>query len=157
MRYQWETLGKLLADGLEDMLWEDFREIEVDQDKVPMAPDWEHYFGLERLGGYRVIAARSEGQLVGHNAFFLNKHTRHKNTTFAINDMVYLAPDYRKGWAGVSIIRESERLLKEAGVVKIQYSVKEDVKIGSNGHGTVGDLLGSLGYQFIERVYAKVI
>lgn len=156
MKFAWEKLGPLIRDGLEDLLYQDFREVEVDQDTVPMAPDWPYYFEQERIGTYRVISARLDGELVGHNAFFVNKHTRHKGVTFAINDMIYMAPEHRKGWAGIALIRESERLLKEAGVVKVQYSIKLHVKLGAS-RGTVGDLLAHLGYRHIEDVYAKIL
>lgn len=156
MIFGWDTLGRLLADGLEDMIWDNIAEVEVDQDQIPTAPDWAHMLKLEEAGGYRVISARDDGRLVGYNSFFINRHTRHMHTVFAIGDVLYMLPEYRRGWAGIAFLRQTDRLLKEAGVIKVQYGIKEHVKLGAS-RGTVGDLLTHLGYRHIESVYGKVL
>lgn len=156
MIFAWEKLGTLLADGVEEILFQNFEEIEIDQDRIPLAPDWDYYFSLERMGVYRIVSARTDGKLAGYASFFVRKHRRHMNTLFAISDEIYLLPEYRKGWTGVAFIRESERLLKELGVVKIEMGEKEHVKLGSSG-GTLGDLLEKLGYRHTESVFTKTL
>ncbi len=152
----WEPLGILLRDGLEDLCHENWEEVETDRDIGPLIVDWKHYLQIERQGVYRTIGARVSGELVGYNAFFLNRHTRAMHTVHAINDLIYLHPDHRKGWNGYRLIRQSERLLKEASAVKVQYAINLHVRRGARG-GTVGDLLGHLGYRHVRDIYTKVL
>ena len=152
-----EPLRDLLADGLEDMLFEHWQEVGLDHDAVPLAPDWEHYRDMEKQGIFRIIAMRDFGQLVGYSAFFVNRHLHYRHTLHASNDYFWLRPDKRRGWAGVRLFRDSERLLKAAGVVKIAYHIKPHVLLGARKSGTAGDLLLRLGYRHAEDGYWKII
>ena len=156
LSFQWEGLETLLADGLEDMIAADFSEVEVDQAAIPLDIDWNHYAAIEQAGTYRIVSARAGRRLVGYNSFFLNRHTRHQGTVFAINDVLYLMPQERRGGAGWRFLLETDRMLVEAGVSKVQYGIKEHVRLGAS-QGTVGDLLTRMGYRHIETVYAKVL
>jgi hypothetical protein len=156
LAFAWEPLDTLLEDGLERLATADFLEVEVDQAAVPLEVDWDHYRQIERVGTYRIISARLGLRLVGYNSFFINRHSRHRGQTFAMNDVLYLTPDQRRGGAGVRFLRESDRMLKEAGAIKCQYGIKEHVRLGAS-RGTVGDLLARMGYRHIETVYAKVL
>lgn len=118
--------------------------------------DWGHYLRLEQSGVYRVAAARRNGGLIGYNSFFLNHHSRYRGSIFAVGDVIYLTPKERRGMVGVRFIEMTERLLKEAGVKKAQYGIKLSHKIGAS-KGTVGDLLGHLGYVHIENTYSKIL
>ena len=152
-----ERLDDLLADGLEDMLFDHWQEVGLDHDAVPLAPDWEHYRDIERQGIFRVIAMRDFGALVGYNAFFVNKHLHYRHTLHAGNDVIWLRPDKRKGMAGVRLLRDSERLLRAAGVVKIIYHIKPHVLLGARKSGNLGDILLRLGYRHIEECYSKIL
>lgn len=156
LEFAWAKLDALLAEGLEDMAFADFEEVEVDRDKVPLAIDWQHYRHLEKLGTYRIIAAHADGVLAGYNAFFINRHTRAKDTLQAVNDVLYLAPEHRQGMNGARFLKESDQMLVEIGARKVQYGIKLGVRIGARA-GTVGDLLRHLGYNHIEQVYAKAL
>lgn len=153
---QWERLDALLADGLADLAQQDFQEIEEDTQEIPLDIDWDHLKSLERLGTYGVISAREkgkvryDGKLVGYNAFFVNRHTRHRRTVFAFCDALYLIPDARKGTAGIVLLQESDRLLREAGVVKVQYGIKDKAPVA-------GRILERLGYRQIETAWSKLL
>lgn len=152
----WERLDSLLADGLEILAAANFLEVGIDHDAVPLAVDWGHLKGLEHAGSYWVISARLGNRLVGYNAFFMNRHTRHRYTVYAVNDVIYLAREERRGGAGLRFLRESDRLLKEAGAIKAQYGVKLHVRLGVS-KGTLGDVLARLGYRHTEEIYTKVM
>lgn len=152
-----EPLDDLLADGLEDMLFQHWQEVGLDHDAVPLAPDWPYYRAIEKQGIFRMIAMREFGQLVGYNAFFVNRHLHYRHTLHAVNDYFWLAPERRHGWAGVRLLRDSERLLAAAGVVKVMYHVKPHVLLGARRSGTAGDLLVRLGYRHVEDVYSKLL
>lgn len=151
-----EPIDRLLADGCEDLYVAAFQELQTDQDDIPLAPDMAYYRQLEALGTYRVVGARYQGELVGYNSFFINRRTRSKNIVQSVSDSLYLAPEYRRGMNGVRFLKETDRLLREAGSLRNQYSITVHVKIGSGGE-TVGRLLEILGYRHIESVYSRLL
>jgi hypothetical protein len=152
-----EPLDDLLADGLEEMLFDHWQEVGLDHDTIPLAPDWDEYRALEKMGRHRTIAMREFGELVGYNAFFTNKSLNYRHTLFATNNVIWLKPEKRKGMAGVRLIKESERLLGLVGAVKIFYHIKVHILLGAKRSGTMGDLLLHLGYRHIEDSYSKVL
>lgn len=154
--FDWEPLDRLLNDGLEDLVLRDWQEIAVDHGSLPHNPDWAHYREQNRLGTYRVIAARRNGRLIGYNAFFLGQHTRHRGVVFAQNDVLYLVPEQRRGMVGVRFLNESAALLKAAGAVKVRYDSMRNVVLGAGG-GTLGDLFLHLGYRHEADVFTKVL
>lgn len=156
LTFEWEPLARLLNDGGAAMALDNYNEIELNRDAIPLDIDWGYYAHLEQVGTYRILAARRNGRLVGYNSFHLNRHIRHRGTIFAVGDVLYLLPEERRGMAGVRFLRETERLLKEAGVKKAEYGIKVHHRVGASG-GTVGDLLEHLGYVHIENTYSKIL
>lgn len=154
--FSFEPLGRLLNDGLEALAQRDYDEIEVDHAAQPHDPDWDFYRAQNQAGTYRVIAARRNGRLIGYNAFFIGHHTRHRGVIFAQNDVLYLEPEQRRGMVGVRFINESERLLKAAGAVKVRYDSMRNVQVGARS-GSLGDLLGKLGYTLEAEVFTKLL
>jgi GNAT superfamily N-acetyltransferase len=61
-------------------------------------------------------------------------------------DVLFLHPDYRRGMAGVTLIRVAETRLRAEGVQVIYHHVKRTNR--------VGELLERLGYEHVD-VYAK--
>ena len=152
-----EPLDQLLADGLEEMLFDHWQEVGLDHDEVPLAPNWAEYREHERVGRHRVIAMREFGELVGYNAFFVNKSLNYRHTLFATNNVIWVKPEKRKGMAGIRLLRDSEKLLKGIGAVKIFYHIKVHVLLGARQSGTMGDILLRLGYRRIEECYSKLL
>lgn len=152
--YQWERLDRLLDDGLDDIAREHWHEVGLNKDRIPFDPNYLRFMEMEDKGLFKIMAARRGGTLVGYNGFFTMPHLHYWSSFHALNDVIYVDPDER-GWTGIRLIREAEKLLLAMGVKKIMYHSKLHVKIG---HGrTVGDLLAALGYVHVENVYAKVM
>lgn len=152
-----ERLDDLLADGLEEMLFEHWQEVGLDHDAVPLAPDWDKYHRLEREGMFRVIAVRISGVLVGYSAWLICPSLHYRHTIHALNDYFWLAPECRRGWAGVRFFRDVEALIRGVGAAKIMYHTKPHVLLGAGRHGTVGKILLRLGYRFDEECYSKLL
>lgn len=152
-----EWLDDLLADGLEEMLFDHWQEVGLDHDAVPLAPDWVHYRDMEKQGIFRIVAMRDAGLLIGYSAFFVNRHLHYRHTLHAVNDYFWLSPERRRGWAGVRLFRDSERLMQGLGVVKMMYHIKPHVMLGATKSGTAGDILLRLGYRHAEDCYSKIL
>ncbi len=153
---EWEPLQRLLDDGVEDLLAAHWGEVACDKEAIPLAPDWERAFMLQRAGALYTAAYRRDGRLIGYNAFHVTPHIHYRHSAHAVNDVVYLDPDERKGFAGVKLIRGTEALLREVGAVKIMYRCKTHVNIG-HGEKTLRDLLVALGYRHDEDVLTRLL
>jgi len=153
--FAWEPLDRLLNDGLEAMALRDWQEVDVDHAALPHDVDWDHYREQNKSGAYRIIAARRNGRLIGYNAFFIGRHTRHRSQIFAQNDVIYLDLPERRGMVGVRFIVESDALLRAAGAVKVRYDSMMNVQLGHGG--SLGDLLGHLGYKLEAMAFTRVL
>lgn len=154
----WEKIEALRADGLDDLLVQDWQEIEADAERVPFRPDWERARLLERHGNLFCLAARNEArEIVGYNAFHVMTRIHAVGSVQATNDVIWALKEWR-GRVGLALIVEAERFLTEKGVDRITYSCKTHLNLLHGAHGgRLGSLLSRLGYRQIEAVYEKVI
>jgi|ERR1700677_1113613 len=153
-----EPVAPLLADGLEDLLIFHWQEVEQHQDVMPLTVDWPKYLMLERAGIYRAVVARQDGRLVGYAAYFVQPPLHHSHATWAVNDVLYLDPVFRRGRTGDKLIEAAEGFMRELGAKLI---TQEDRKVPNSTdakpHATLGDLLLRRGYTLAGRVFAKLL
>lgn len=158
LTFAFETINDALRDGFEDMAALHWEEVALDKDAVPLAPDWDKYRWLEKSGILKSVVMRRSGRMIGYNVFFVQPTLHYATSIWAVNDILYLDPEERRGLAGVRLIKAAEILLAELGVKKVLYHTKLHVHLGhGKAHGTVGDLLIRLGYKHVENVMAKLI
>ena len=132
---------------LDALLIEHYREIALYQDKVPLAPNWASYYAMERAAQLVLVSARKEGVLVGYAAWLLKDHLHYQGHLVAMNDVIFLAKEHRRGRTGLRLIDESEYLLKVLGVDRIMWHIKP-----SNDWSPI---LKRKGYQVEEFVLGK--
>lgn len=123
---------------------------EVGQPDMVLDPDYDRMKMMEDAGMVYILTARDEDRLVGYAAFIVQRHIHYKQSMVALNDIIWLHPDYRKGRLGMRLIQLSEVALTAKGATKIYYHVKLPPH-------DFGPLLEKLGYRFVERNFAKVI
>lgn len=146
---EWEPLSSLLDGGLEDLLQEDWDEIEA----TPFAldVDWDNAFACERQGLFKAIGVRNP-HLIGYAAFHIQQHFHSRAIKSAFNDVIFLHPTFR-GRIGLKLIRRCEELLREIGVSQVFISSKEH----SAKVRRTGDVLKALGYTCTERSWRKIL
>jgi GNAT superfamily N-acetyltransferase len=66
-----------------------------------------------------------------------------------MSDVLYLAPEYRKGTTGIRLMKTAEEELVKLGVQRIVQNVKLTNDWGS--------ILERMGYKPFERIYTKVL
>lgn len=156
---EWGTLAEARADGFEDLLHLHWEEVESHHEQAPLAINWPAYRDLERAGVLRLLLCRSKGLLVGYSAWFVQPTLHHALSRWAVNDVLYVSPEHRKGRTGVRLIQEGERRLRELGVKAITYTVKPSRNRGDlgykRGRDSVGKLLSRLGYALDEETWVK--
>lgn len=131
-------------------LWHDhWEEIATDKDKIPLDPDVLKYQQMQNREDLLCITCRSKGELVGYAFMLIFPHLHYKTTLVAMNDLLYLKPQYRKGFAGIRLIKFAEKCCKDIGVQKIVWHIKTDHNFGP--------IMERLGYNLFEVNYGKYI
>jgi GNAT superfamily N-acetyltransferase len=158
IKYQQEFLESCL-DEAKVLLEKHWKEIALNKDKIKLNPDWEAYAELEAVGKLKIFTARdftntqpkdlSQGTLVGYFVVFVDRHIHYKDHIFAVNDLLFLSEEYRKGLTGVKLIKFAEGCLKSDGVsvMIVNTSTKKPFDV----------LMNRLGFNLIERVYSKYL
>jgi len=138
-------------DEVQPLLAEHYEEIAADKHAIPLDPDKERYFALERMGQFVVFTARADAdsKLVGYAAFFVLQHIHYKSTKVASNDVLFVSKPWRNSRAGLVLIRESENYLRVIGVKKLVWHVKVD-------HDW-SNILVHGGYSHFEHTLAKLL
>ena len=148
MRYQQEFLDQVKDDIL-SLLDLHYKEIALNQDKIKLNPDWDVYSELEQQGKLKIFTARDNDTLVGYFVVVTGVNMHYKDHTFACNDIIYLHKDYRKGFAGIKLIKFAKKCLTEDGVSVLAINTKV--------HQPFDKVLERLGFNLIERVYSSYL
>lgn len=146
---QVESLTKNLEE-IKPLLPLHHKELAIDQDKVPLDPEYSEYLNRDALGTVLYVTLREDGKLVGYFVFFVNPALHNKTCLTAHMDIFYVHPDHRGNGGGQSLLVCSEKELKRRGVQR--WYVGE--KISSPQAGL---LFKSFGFELAERIYIKWI
>ena len=131
-------------------LWQDhWEEIATHKDKIPLDPDFDRYQQLQDREQLICITVRDNGKLVGYSFMFVFPHIHYKSTIIGLNDLLYLKPEYRKGFSGVKLIKMSEEQCRLKGAKKVVWHIKTDHNFGK--------IMERLGYNLFEVNYGKYI
>ena len=114
---------------------------------IPLDPAMEEYDRMEAQGMIRCFTVRDCGRLVGYVAFFVRRNLHYQSSIQAMQDVLFLLPEYRRGMTGVRLIRHAERRLAAEGVNVVYHHAKRTNK--------VGELLERLGYELIDQIHGK--
>lgn len=145
-QYAIESIASCRADGVEALLAAHYHEIARYPD-IPLDVDWARYEQAELNGTLRVMTARQGRLLVGYAAYLVAPHWHYKGSLQAIQDVLYVHPDYRGSRVGYKLIAMADQYLALEGVqVVYQHS-----KIAH----PIGAVLARQGYEPIDLIYGK--
>lgn len=145
--YQEEAYSKCI-DELKAIYPEHYEELAVEK-SVPLEPDYETYFLLEKLGKISLITCRKDNELIGYILFFINTHMHYKSCTVAHEDIYYLKKSYRQGRIGIKLFQYAEQAMREKKIDRIIFGTK--VYLDNS------KLFEYLGYRFYEKLYTKLL
>lgn len=103
-------------DELKVLLPDHYRELALNQDEVPLDPQYDTYIANEHLGGLLFVVLRDAGVMVGYYIGFIAPGLHYKTCLTCITDIFYVRPDKRNGTAGTKMFRFVEKELKRRGV-----------------------------------------
>ena len=117
---------------------------------IPLKPNLPKYLLLEQVGALRIYTARSadNGKLIGYAVFIVGPNLHYSDSIQALQDILYLDPDYRRGRLGIQLIRFSEVELRNEGVQVIAQHAKE-------AHPALIRILERTGYDRQDVVLTK--
>lgn len=139
-----ERLGELQV-----LLPMHYRELALNQDKVPLAPQYSVYIDRERAGGLLFVTLRDAGELVGYFIGFIAPGLHYETCLTCTMDIFYVRADKRSGSAGVRMFRFVEAELKRRGVQRWF--------MGSKVHADASALFKRIGADPVETYYSKWI
>ena len=123
MKYQHEKYHDVIEE-LKPHLHEHYKEVAMYQDKIDFDPNYEAYGVAQDNGMLYIYTMRDEDELVGYNIFFVQTHPHYSSNMFAVNDIVYIAPNYRHKVDTLGFFAYCENSLKELGVDVMTYHMK---------------------------------
>ena len=134
LKFSWERFSKISPE-LPKLFKLHWKELAVDQDTVPLDPDWEFYRTAEARGVLFILTARAQmtGKLAGYCFNMVGPHAHYNSTRFAHTEMFYLHPHFRKGWQPVNMLKENLKGLKVLGaeVATINFKLSfESARVG---------------------------
>lgn len=114
---------------------------------IQLEVDVKAYAALQAAGQLRCYTARDCGRLVGYALFFVRPNHHYRGSLQAWQDVLYLHQDYRRGRVGITLIRVAETRLRAEGVQVVYHHAKRTNK--------TGELLGCMGYELVDEIWAK--
>ena len=131
---------------LKTMFPEHWAELALDQDKVPLDPDYARYLAMEADGQVLFVAMRAAGEIVGYFVGFVRPHIHYRTCLTLAMDIFWVKPKYRKGSAGLRLFKFVRQVAKQRGVQRIV--------VGSKLKADASVLFERLGYVEIERYFS---
>ena len=146
--YQEEIFEQVIED-IKPLLEDHWEEIALNKDSIKLNPNYARYEELFKSGNMKIVTARDNEKLVGYCIMLLYHHIHYKDQFMAMDDIFFIAKDYRKGLTGVKLFIKTEEIMKQYGVTKLSMNVKV--------HQDVGAIFERLGYKETERMFTKMI
>lgn len=123
--------------------WE---ELALNQDKVPLDPQYEIYLARAAREEVLVVTVREDGQLIGYFVGFIAPGLHYKTCLTCTMDIFYVHPEHRGAGAGFHLFKTVEGELRRRGVQRMF--------VGSKLHKDASWLFERLGYTEVERYYS---
>jgi len=131
-----------------DLYAEHYREVCVHQDVLALAPDWAAYERMQQADRVVFLVAVRDGIALGYSVFFVAPHMHYRDTVVAMNDVLYVSPEHRRGRTGALLIRETENAARERGAKILSWHAKPN-------RGGLDEVLAKLDrYRHDETIYS---
>lgn len=136
-------------DDAQDLFLEHWKELALNQSKIPMDLDRDRYQMMEKSGILFVLTARLNGHLIGYLVAFPMTHPHYKSAgLMALTDMYYVMPKHRRG-VGVKLFTEFERRMRKRGAVQLMTGCKK--------HQDHTRMLEGMGWTNSDLTFVKVL
>ncbi len=115
--------------------------------EIPLDPDWDQYYNLFMMGKLKIISARKGGKLIGYAIYIVNHNLHYKGSLQAVQDVLFLDEEYRRGTLGTKLIKKADEILQTMGVDVVIHHVKVAHDFSK--------ILERQGYTLVEKILSK--
>lgn len=133
-------------DYLKPLLPIHYAELALNQDKVPLSPQFSKYIDAEHRGELIFITLRKSGQMVGYFIGFIAPGLHYSTCLTCHMDIFYVLPEHRGSRSGFQLFKYVEQQLKQRKVQRMF--------VGSKMHKDASWLFEKLGYMPVETYYS---
>lgn len=138
-----------VIDEAKPLLVEHHKELALYQGDIPLDPDYEFFARADDIGAAITIVGRTAGgTLVGYALYFIKEHHHYRGHRWAVSDLFWLAPEYRRFGNGKALFKAIEVELKAAGAVVMHTTLKVS-------NPAAKYLLESMGHALVEFGLSK--
>lgn len=123
-----------------------YKELALNQDKVPLSPQFDKYVATEKQGGLIFVTLRKAGEMVGYFIGFIAPGLHYSTCLTCQMDIFYVLPDHRGSGTGFQLFKFVEQQLKKRGVQRLF--------VGSKLHKDASWLFEKLNYTPVETYYS---
>lgn len=123
-----------------------YKELALNQDKVPLSPQFDKYVATEKQGGLIFVTLRKAGEMVGYFIGFIAPGLHYSTCLTCQMDIFYVLPEHRGSGAGFQLFKFVEQQLKKRGVQRLF--------VGSKLHKDASWLFEKLNYTPVETYYS---
>ena len=123
-----------------------YKELALDQDKVPLSPQFDKYVAAEQRSELIFVTLRKAGQMVGYFIGFIAAGLHYSTCLTCNMDIFYVLPDHRGSGTGFQLFKFVEQQLKKRGV--------DRMFVGSKMHKDASWLFEKLNYTPVETYYS---
>ncbi len=123
-----------------------YKELALNQDRVPLDPQYDIYLAREQAGELMFLAAREGGELIGYFIGFIAPGLHYKTCLTLTMDIFYILPEHRGSNAGFALFKQVEDVARARGVQRMF--------VGSKMHKDASWLFERLGYEPVETYYS---
>lgn len=144
------THVEVLANNLEEikrLLPQHWAELALNQDKVPLDPQYEVYLERERRGELLMVVLREAGEMIGYFLGFIAPGLHYKSCLTCTMDIFFVRPDKRRGRAGIVLFKAVEKELRRRHV--------DRWFVGTKCRADASALFEYLGFSRVEIYYSK--
>ena len=144
-----ESLAQRLEE-IKELLPLHYKELALNQDKVPLSPRYDIYLNREEAGELVFVTMRDVGELVGYFLGFIQPGLHYSTCLTCQMDIFYIRQDKRgNALPGVRLFRAVEAELKRRGVQRWF--------VGSKCKADASALFEFLDFERVEVFYTKWI
>lgn len=126
---------------------EHWKELALNQDKVPLDPQYDVYLDREALGQVLFVCGRDAGQIVAYFVGFVAPGLHYKTCLTLQMDIFWVMPSARGAMAGVRLFKFVEQEARNRGVQRMF--------VGSKMHKDSSWLFERLQFTEVEKFYSK--
>lgn len=136
-----------IVEDIKPLLLDHWRELAMFQDEIPLSVSWPMYKSAYDAGILRAYGVRQDGDLIGYAIFRIVMRHEHYDHRFAINDVLWIAPEHRNIGVGTDLCEAFERDLNADGPIVIVVETKLHspalaMLLRARGYSILGPTLG---------------